>query len=34
MIGATSLGDENPETRDKDRDLAETIRIIAEGTGD
>jgi len=34
MIGATSLGDESPETRDKDRDLAETIRIIAEGTGD
>ena len=34
MIGATSLGDENPETRDKDRDLAETIRIIAEGVGD
>jgi 3-hydroxyisobutyrate dehydrogenase-like beta-hydroxyacid dehydrogenase len=30
MIGATSLGDENPESRDKDRDLAETIRIIAE----
>ena len=30
MIGATALGDENPESRDKDRDLAETIRIIAE----
>jgi len=30
MIGATALGDEKPESRDKDRDLAETIRIIAE----
>ena len=30
MIGATALGDENPESRNKDRDLAETIRIIAE----
>ena len=30
MISATALGDENPESRDKDRDLAETIRIIAE----
>ncbi len=34
MIGATPLGDENPETRDKDRNLAETIRIIAESGGD
>lgn len=34
MIEATPLGDENPETRDKDRGLAETIRIIAEATGD
>ena len=34
MIGATPLGDENPETRDKDRDLAETIRLIAEAMGD
>ena len=33
MIGATSLGDENPETRDRNRDLAETIRIIAEAAG-
>tara|TARA_B100000749_G_scaffold68939_1_gene51740 strand:- start:14 stop:856 length:843 start_codon:yes stop_codon:yes gene_type:complete len=30
MISATVLGDENPESRNKDRDLAETIRIIAE----
>jgi 3-hydroxyisobutyrate dehydrogenase-like beta-hydroxyacid dehydrogenase len=34
MIGATPLGDENPESRDKGRDLAETIRIIAEAKGD
>ena len=34
MIGATPLGDENPETRDKDRNLAETVRIIAESSGD
>ena len=34
MIGATPLGDENPESRDRDRDLAETIRIIAESTND
>jgi hypothetical protein len=34
MIGATPLGDENPESRDKDRDLAETIRLIAEAMGD
>jgi len=33
MIGATHLGDENPETRDTNRDLAETIRIIAEASG-
>lgn len=33
MIGATPLGDENPETRDTNRDLAETIRIIAESSG-
>ena len=30
MISDTALGDENQESRDKDRDLAETIRIIAE----
>ena len=38
MIGDTALGDENPESRDKERSLAETIRIIAESmaenTGD
>ncbi|SUZ95642.1 uncharacterized protein METZ01_LOCUS48496 [marine metagenome] len=34
MIGATPLGDENPESRDRERDLAETVRIIAEFTGD
>jgi len=34
MIGSTPLGEENPESRDKDRDLAETIRIIAESSGD
>ena len=34
MIGDTPLGDENPESRDKERSLAETIRIIAESTGD
>ncbi len=34
MIGATPLGDENPESRDKDRGLAETIRKIAEAMGD
>ncbi|MDA0264258.1 MAG: DUF1932 domain-containing protein [Chloroflexi bacterium] len=34
MIGSTPLGDENPESRDKNRDLAETIRLIAESTGD
>ena len=33
MIGDTPLADENPETRDKDRTLVETIRIIAESTG-
>ena len=33
MIGATPLGDENPETRDTTRNLAETIRIIAESSG-
>ncbi|HIF44168.1 MAG TPA: NAD(P)-dependent oxidoreductase [Dehalococcoidia bacterium] len=33
MIGATPLGDENPETRNATRDLAETIRIIAESSG-
>ena len=32
MVGATSLGDENPETRDTNRNLAETVRIIAEPT--
>ena len=34
MIGDTHLGDENPESRDKDRTLAETIRLIAEATAD
>ena len=34
MIGDTPLGDENPEGRDKERSLAETIRLIAESTGD
>ncbi len=34
MIGDTPLADENPESRDKERTLAETIRIIAESTGD
>ena len=33
MIGETPLGDENPESRDKARDLEETIRLIAEATG-
>ena len=33
MIGDTPLGDENPESRDKERGLAETIRLIAEATG-
>ncbi|HCP24700.1 MAG: NAD(P)-dependent oxidoreductase [SAR202 cluster bacterium] len=33
MIGATPLGDENPESRDKDRTLQETVRIIAENMG-
>ena len=32
-VGATKLGDENPETRDTHRDLAETIRIIADASG-
>ena len=32
MIGDTPLGDENPETRDKERGLEETIRLIAEST--
>ena len=32
-VGATKLGDENPETRDTNRDLAETIRIIADASG-
>ena len=30
MIGETSLGDENPESRDKARNLEETIRAINE----
>ena len=34
MIGDTPLGDENPESRDQERGLAETIRLIAESTGD
>ena len=33
MIGATPLGDENPESRDKDRTLQETVRIIAKNMG-
>ncbi len=33
MIGETPLGDENPESRDKERGLAETIRLIAKATG-
>ncbi len=32
MIGDTPLADENPESRDKERSLAETIRLIAEAT--
>ena len=34
MIGETALGDENPESRDKVRNLAETIRAITESIGD
>ncbi|PKB70620.1 MAG: hypothetical protein BZY87_08770 [SAR202 cluster bacterium Io17-Chloro-G6] len=34
MIGDSPLGDENPESRDTERGLGETIRIIAESTGD
>ena len=34
MIGETPLGDETPEDKDAERGLAETIRIIAESTGD
>ena len=34
MIGDTPLGDENPESRDKARNLVETIRLIAEYTSD
>ena len=34
MIGETPLGDENPESRDKERGLAETIRLIAESTAE
>ena len=30
MIADTPLGDENPESRDEERGLAETIRLIAE----
>ena len=33
MIGETALGDENPESRDKIRNLAETIRAITESIG-
>ncbi|MBC8279605.1 MAG: NAD(P)-dependent oxidoreductase, partial [Chloroflexi bacterium] len=33
MIGETDMANENPETRDTNRDLAETIRIIAESSG-
>tara|TARA_B100001245_G_scaffold236151_1_gene225937 strand:+ start:765 stop:1607 length:843 start_codon:yes stop_codon:yes gene_type:complete len=34
MIGETALGDENPESRDKVRNLAETIRAITKSIGD
>ena len=34
MIGETALGDENPENRDKVRNLAETIRAITKSIGD
>lgn len=34
MIGATPLGNENPESRDKARNLAETIKLIAEYTSE
>ncbi|MEC8857882.1 MAG: DUF1932 domain-containing protein [Chloroflexota bacterium] len=34
MIGETARGDENPESRDKVRNLAETIRAITESIGD
>lgn len=34
MIGDTPLGDENPESRDQERGLAETIRLIAEATAE
>ena len=30
MIGSTSMGDETPQTRDDDRSLEETIRLMAE----
>ena len=30
MIGSTSMGDETPQTRDGDRNLEETIRLMAE----
>ena len=30
MIGSTSMGDETPQTRDCDRSLEETIRLMAE----
>ena len=30
MIGSTSMGDETPQTRDRDRSLEETIRLMAE----
>ena len=30
MIGSTSMGDETPQTRDGDRSLEETIRLMAE----
>ncbi len=33
MIGETALGDENPESRDKVRNLAETIRAITKSIG-
>ncbi|NQW23392.1 MAG: NAD(P)-dependent oxidoreductase [SAR202 cluster bacterium] len=34
MIGGTPLGNENPESRDKARNLAETIKLIAEHTSE
>ena len=33
FIGGTPLGNETPESRDKDRDLEETIRLLAQQMG-